>query len=58
MSTDWRRCETCEFIGPDLSPFRTDALAFHRAGHHLERLILETLRIPEMALWLARALES
>jgi hypothetical protein len=48
----WTRCESCEFIGPDPSGFHTDALALHRAMHHLGRATAETLRLPQLVRWL------
>ena len=53
--TTWQRCEICDFIGPDPSPLNADWRDFHRATHNVCRLITETLRIPGMTKWLARA---
>jgi hypothetical protein len=52
----WARCESCEFIGPDPSDFHTDALALHRAMHHLGRTIAEELHLPQLVIWLGRKL--
>jgi hypothetical protein len=56
-SGGWRRCESCEFIGPDPSGFHTDALAFHRAMHHAGRTYVEELGgLRGLVVWLNRRL--
>lgn len=44
----WRRCETCDFHGPEL-PLQADLREFHRACHFIGRALVETLVKPTQA---------
>ena len=51
-----RPCEKCDFIGPELPTLVRDDRELHRAMHGLTDALLNALRIPALADWLARRL--
>lgn len=49
------RCETCDFHGPELPTMLAAARDFHRAGHDLWRLAVESWGEPVVK-WLSQRL--